>query len=90
MIVFNHSLEHIEFPHGALRKAKTLLKEGGYIFLGLPHSGYDWAYETETHLSIWDERFARLSLERTGFNSVQTELRCFRNTNVELWAIARS
>ena len=37
-VIFNHSLEHIPDPVGALRRASALLRDGGRVFVAVP----DW------------------------------------------------
>lgn len=86
LIVFNHSLEHLDNPYGLLEKARSLLKPTGHIFLGLPDCGFEWAYR-EGHTSLWNDKFTLVTLERTGFKPIDLQHRCFRDSNVELWAI---
>ena len=39
LIVFNHTLEHISDPNKFISKAKSFLKEGGFIYIDLPNFG---------------------------------------------------
>ena len=39
LVIFNHSLEHIPNPGGALRRARSLLKPGGQIAVAVPDFG---------------------------------------------------
>jgi len=39
LIILNHTLEHLENPLDILKKARTLLKKGGKIFVDVPNFG---------------------------------------------------
>lgn len=39
LVIFNHTLEHLENPIEAVKKAKLILKPGGLIYIDLPNFG---------------------------------------------------
>lgn len=88
LVVFNHSIEHVENPYAALRNACLSLGREGYVFLGLPEASKPWAL-WEGHMSIWTEKFATNFLERAGFTIVASTTRCFREDNEEIWILGK-
>lgn len=75
-IMFNHSLEHVPDPAADLRKAATLLPEGGRCIVRIPTSsttiyecyGADWVQlDAPRHLSLPSRRGMAALAERTGF-----------------------
>jgi SAM-dependent methyltransferase len=39
LIIFNHTLEHVDDPIGCIEKASSLLKNGGLLYIDLPNFG---------------------------------------------------
>lgn len=82
-VTFNHVLEHLEDPWGALRRTHTVIAPGGCVVAVIPNVGYlltvwdlavreRWEYTDSgildrTHLRFFTERSVRPLFESTGF-----------------------
>ena len=79
LIILNHTLEHLEDPLGILKKARTLLKEGGKIFVDVPNFGSlsssilgrRWPYlAPEEHIHHFESRTLRKAVKMAGFKVI--------------------
>lgn len=87
LATFNHTLEHVRNPYKAIENIKKVLSPYGFVFLGLPVCGHDWAY-WEGHYSIWNSDWAKRFMEINGFKMVACKDNvCFRGDNVEFWGL---
>ena len=76
VIVFNHSLEHLNDPEHALLTAATLLNAGGMLVIRIPLTG-GWAWRTfggewaqldaPRHIHLFSEQGFRSLAERAGW-----------------------
>lgn len=87
MLIFNHTLEHMENTHDVLRKAHDCLYDDGYLFVNVPIGA--WAYEIEGHCILFNETILTRVLEQCGFEVVESSKHVFRGDNVELWVMAQ-
>jgi SAM-dependent methyltransferase len=76
VITMNHVLEHLHEPEAALRKAYSLLKPGGLLWLATPNlssSGHgvfaqDWLHlDPPRHLVLFESEALKQLLRRVGF-----------------------
>lgn len=76
LVVMNDLIEHIEYPRRILRKVRTSLNEGGYIYIATPDGGSFMANLTkskwlhrkpEQHLYIFPKKNLIRMLEEEGF-----------------------
>jgi len=79
VVVLNHLLEHLESPKSALVKARTLLKDGGLVFVGTPNVDSFWAkllrerwfpWQPEQHLWHFQMKHLNSLLKSAGFGPV--------------------
>jgi 2-polyprenyl-3-methyl-5-hydroxy-6-metoxy-1,4-benzoquinol methylase len=70
------SLEHVTDPELCVRKAHSMLKDDGFLFVGTPDAGsvaarllgrHWYYYSPPAHLHFFNKRNIRLFLTRTGF-----------------------
>jgi 2-polyprenyl-3-methyl-5-hydroxy-6-metoxy-1,4-benzoquinol methylase len=70
------SLEHVTDPELCIRKAYSMLKDGGFLFVGTPDAGslvpkllgrHWYYYSPPAHLHFFNKRSIRLFLAKTGF-----------------------
>ena len=83
-LIINHTLEHFENPLEAIKKAHTLLKKGGVIFIDVPNfgslssrlMGKDWPYilPEEHHYHFTFATLSRL-FKKEGFGIKHWEAR---------------
>ena len=82
VITLWHVLEHVYDLDGYLRKLKSLLKEGGYLILGLPnHRSYDakyfgqswFAYDLPIHVSHFSKSDIETIVKKYNFTSLKTK-----------------
>lgn len=82
-IVFNDSLEHLQYPWIVLHKIKKYLKQDGYVLASIPNIRYyevvkkflihnEWEYENcgvmdETHLRFFTIKSIRRMFEKCGY-----------------------
>jgi SAM-dependent methyltransferase len=80
VVLFNHSLEHIPDPVGALRNAAKLLKPGGHIGIAVPNFGSwqrrafgsDWFHlDVPRHLQHFDAATLPDVVGRVGLEVVE-------------------
>ncbi len=80
VIVMNHFLEHIEDPAKILAKAKSLLREGGIIFIGLPNVDSAWRkiqgetwypYQHKQHIWHYGPSTLKKILDQSGLRAKQ-------------------
>lgn len=81
LIIFNHTLEHLEDPIGILRKVKRLLLPKGYLYIDLPNFGgfsaklfrTKWSLLLpEEHLWHFTEKALKLLLKDLEFKIIYT------------------
>lgn len=79
LIILNHTLEHLENPLNILKKARTLLKKGGKIFVDVPNFGSlssrflgsRWPYLAPgEHLYHFEPRTLKEVIKRAGFKVI--------------------
>ena len=82
VITLWHVLEHVYDLDGYLKKLKSLLKEGGYLILGLPnHQSYDaryfgnswFAYDLPIHVSHFSKSDIEKLVKKYNFISLKTK-----------------
>lgn len=79
LIILNHTLEHLEDPLGILKKARTLLKKGGKIFVDVPNFGSlssnllgrRWPYLAPSeHIHHFEPRTLKKVMRKAGFKII--------------------
>lgn len=79
LIILNHTLEHLENPLDILKKARTLLKKGGKIFVDVPNFGSlssrilgkKWPYLAPTeHLYHFEPKTLMKVMRKAGFKVI--------------------
>lgn len=82
VIVFNHTLEHLKDPEGAIKKAQLLLNKGGLIYIDLPNFGslsakiygINWPMLLpDEHLWHFTLKSLRILLNKSDFKVVYVE-----------------
>jgi SAM-dependent methyltransferase len=80
LIIMNHLVEHLEDPLGTIRRAKELLRPGGYIIGQLPNIdcweyplfGEKWAgFHIPRHLQMFSKKTLRLLFEKAGLREIR-------------------
>jgi SAM-dependent methyltransferase len=68
----SHCLEHLENPIQALKHWKTRLKQGGVLFLYLPHPDMEYwlPQNNEKHLHSWSPQQMVKIIKDLGFDNV--------------------
>lgn len=90
LAVLNHTLEHVENPHTAIRQVKKVLNGTfSQVFVAVPHASYPWAHWDGEggHLSVWTPEWLTIFMNLHGFRQEHKELRCFREDKVEIWGL---
>lgn len=79
LIILNHTLEHLENPLDIFKKARTLLKKGGKIFVDVPNFGSlsssilgrRWPYLAPSeHLYHFEPRTLKKVITKAGFKVI--------------------
>lgn len=88
VIMFNHSLEHVPDPEGALRTARSLLAPGGRVLVRVPVAdclawkryGTEWVQiDAPRHLFLFSRKGLRVMASRAGL-----ELEAVRDDSTEV------
>jgi len=90
IIVFNHSLEHVEEPVAVLCAARTRLSDGGRIVVRIPVIGYAWRrygrhwvqLDAPRHMTIFSQRGIRECAARAGLAIEQVT---YDSTAFQFW-----
>lgn len=83
LITYNHTLEHFRHPWRYIPKK---VKEGLYIYIGLPKHGTEWA-TWNGHVSTWDINSLTDFMKSFGYELKASNEVCFRENNVEIWGL---
>lgn len=87
LIIFNHTLEHMENTHNILKEVRTKLNENGLLFINVPIG--EWAYDIEGHIVLFNQEILERLLTNYGFKIVEVSTHCFRDNKVELWVMSQ-
>lgn len=98
VVVLNHTLEHMQNPVKILRKAKTILKESGIIYIDVPNFASmaskirrkNWKYLLpEEHIHHFTQMTLEKIIKKAGFEIVWSKswsgLFDYANPFLELW-----
>ena len=89
LVLFCHVLEHLQNPLVDLILAKHRLREGGHIFIAVPHAGSPWSSAYDSHLWMFDEHtLPRIAAEACLKVKDMFKIN-FRRDCEELWALLR-
>lgn len=67
LIILSQTLEHVKYPHKAIKECFRLLRNGGYLIVDIP---FQWEYHAEPQFDdYWraSHKGLRLWLEEAGF-----------------------
>lgn len=71
LIILSHVLEHMNDPLAFLKKVKSKLKPGGYIFIEVPNEDYKFKKEDEPHLLFFNQDSMKTLLTKANLNCVK-------------------
>jgi len=80
VVVLNGALEHLHRPLETLTKARSILKNGGFVLISIPNSdslgrnifGKNWfAWQPPRHLYHFSPKTVRQMLEKAGYKNIK-------------------
>jgi SAM-dependent methyltransferase len=80
LIIMNHLVEHLENPLGTMRRARELLRKGGFVVGQLPNIdcweyplfGEKWAgFHIPRHLQMFSKKTLGVLFQKAGFKHIQ-------------------